>query len=792
MAKKPTYEELENRIKAFEKAESDWHIVKEQNQIEAELRESKERFSALSNASFEAIFFSKKGICLDQNKTAEKMFGYSVEDAVGRQGMEWIVPEDREQVKNNMLSNYEKPYQVTALRKNGTTFPAEIQARMVNVGGKELRVTALRDITERKQAEDAQQESRERYKSLTNNLNIGVYRNSFGSKGKFIEANTALLEMFGFSDREEFFKLSVSDLYANPSDRAKFIAKMLKKDQVRNEELQLQKIDGTLFIGSISAVVIKDGKGKVRYYDGIVEDITEQKLKEKKLKKSEQQYRDLFNSTTDLIYTQDMDGRFISVNPAMQNLFGYNKEELLGHRPSDFMELKLQTGFKERYLEKVKEQGYHEGIACYYNKIGEKFYIEYKSFLIKPDDGELYISGMGRDVTEKVLSEKKLKTLQEQIAQFQRMEAIGTLAGGIAHDFNNILFPIMGYTEMLMKDVDENSTSQKRLAKIYTSAIRARELVKQILTFSRQGNNEFKLIEIQPVVKEVLKLIRSTIPTTIEIKSHIQTSCNTIQADPTQIHQIIMNLAINAYHAMEDSGGKLKVTLEEVELVESDLLNLEMESGAFACLTISDTGKGMDKELTRKIFDPFFTTKELGKGTGMGLSIVHGIVADMKGGIQVHSEPEKGTQFFVYLPIVSNMKKQQIPNAKAAMQGGTEHILLLDDEEAIIEMEKEMLERLGYQVTSHTNSVEALEDFCNNTDKFDMVITDMAMPDMSGDKLSAELIKIRPDIPILLCTGFSETISDEKAASLGIKGFLLKPIGMNDFSRKIRQVLDFY
>ncbi len=520
-------------------------------------------------------------------------------------------------------------------------------------------------------------------------------------------------------------------------------------------------------------------------------EISERKHTEQALIKSEKQFRELFNSITDLIYTQDMEGCFTSTNPAMQRLFGYDMDEFIGHRAVEFMKPEFQSGFASHYLEKIKEQGYHEGITCYFKKNKEKIYIEYRSSLVKPDDGsEPYISGIGRDVTKNVLSEKKVKQLQKQVAQAQKMESIGTLAGGIAHDFNNILFPILGHTELLLSDVPEDSPFKDSLKAIYTSALGARSLIKQILTFSRQESSELMLMKIQPIVKEALKLIRSTIPTTIEIKQDINPDSSVIKADPTQIHQIVMNLTTNAYHAMEETGGELKVSLKEMEFKTLDLMNPNMTPGIYVCLTVADTGTGMDKTITDKIFDPFFTTKAIGKGTGMGLSVVHGIVSALGGAIHVYSEPGKGSQFHVYLPVEKTLSEEQAAVSKVQIKGGTEQLLLVDDEQAILDMEKRMLDRLGYQVTSRFSSLEALEAFRDSPDKFDLVITDMAMPSMPGDKLAAELTKIRPDIPVLLCTGFSETMSEEKAVLLGIKGFLFKPIIMKDLAQKIREVLD--
>jgi CheY-like chemotaxis protein len=344
---------------------------------------------------------------------------------------------------------------------------------------------------------------------------------------------------------------------------------------------------------------------------------------------------------------------------------------------------------------------------------------------------------------------------------------------------------------MLLEDIPEKSPFRTGLTQIYEGALRASELVKQILTFSRQKNGEIKLMKMQPINKEAIKLIRSTIPTSIEIKQDIQSDCGPVNADPTQIHQIIMNLTTNSYHAMEKTGGKLNIKLRKVEFIESDLFIPGIKPGAYACLSVSDTGKGMDNQLIKKIFDPFFTTKGIGKGTGMGLSVVHGLVKSMNGTVKVYSEPEKGSEFHVYLPLSDTIKKQPaITNMKVSIIGGTEHILLVDDEKAIIKMEQSMLERIGYTVTSRSSSIEALEAFRASPDIFDMLITDMAMPAMSGDKLALKINEILPGFPIILCTGFSETMSKKKAASIGIKGFVLKPIVMQDFAYKIRKVLD--
>ena len=553
--------------------------------------------------------------------------------------------------------------------------------------------------------------------------------------------------------------------------------------------IELRKKDGELILVEIDESPVKDSVGKVVAIAGAARDVTLKKQTDDRLIKSEQRFRDLFDGISDIIYIHDFKGRLISVNPAMCKAFGYELDELIGRRITDFMKLGVVSDFEHDYMEPLKKNEFQEGSAIYFKKNGEKLYIEYKSALVQPENAEPFISGIGRDITERILSEGKVVKLQEQVIQSQKMESIGTLAGGIAHDFNNILFPILGHTEMLLDDSPEGSSSRGSLKEIYSATLRAKDLVKQILTFSRQETSKLKLIKMQFVVREALKLIRSTIPTTIEIKQDINDDCGVIKADPTQIHQIVMNLATNAYHAMEETGGELKVSLKEKQFGKLDLINPNMTPGVYVCLIVADTGMGMDKNLTGKIFDPFFTTKATGKGTGLGLSVVHGIVSSMGGAIQVYSEPYKGTKFHVYFPIEKKSFKIKSTLAEEPIQGGVEKILLVDDEKAILNMEKQMLERLGYNVTSHVKSLEALKAFQNNPDKFDLVITDMAMPDMPGDRLSAELIKIRPGIPVLLCTGFSENMSEKKAASLGIKGFLLKPIAINNFAQKIREVL---
>ncbi|MFH0997250.1 MAG: MEDS domain-containing protein [Pseudomonadota bacterium] len=380
---------------------------------------------------------------------------------------------------------------------------------------------------------------------------------------------------------------------------------------------------------------------------------------------------------------------------------------------------------------------------------------------------------------------------RKQLEQTQRMESIGVLAGGIAHDFNNILFPIIGNSEMLLDDLPEHSPANKKIKQILKAAMRAQGLVQQILTFSRQQVNETARIQLHPIIIEVMNLLRSSLPSTITFTQELsRLSCLT-QADPTQIHQILMNLGTNAFHAMQESGGNLHVSLDEVTISPNDYTGTyDILPGRYNKISVSDTGHGMPKHIQEKIFNPYYTTKEKDKGTGLGLAVVHGIVKSYKGYISVVSEIGKGSQFDIYLPVCESESNGISPNAIEIAPRGTEHILLVDDEEPIVILVDQILSRLGYQVTSRSSSQEALNAFISQPDLFDLVITDMTMPYLTGIQLARKMTDIRPDIPVVLCTGFSERITENHVKQLGIRELILKPVIRMDLAKSIRKILD--
>jgi signal transduction histidine kinase/ActR/RegA family two-component response regulator len=399
---------------------------------------------------------------------------------------------------------------------------------------------------------------------------------------------------------------------------------------------------------------------------------------------------------------------------------------------------------------------------------------------------------------QKAILEKKVEERTQALAESERqmqqvlkLQSIGTLAGGIAHDFNNILFPIIGYTELAMDDIPEGSPARKSLEEVLKAASRAKELIQQILIFSRRNGRERKPIRVPIIIREALKLLRASIPKTIDIITDLEENCSLIMGNPTQMHQVVMNLCTNAYQAMQESGGEIHVRLSEVNIGYEEMVQrIGIKMGPHLHLVVQDNGVGMDATVLERIFEPYYTTKEPGKGTGLGLSVIHGIVKNHGGFITVESLPGQGSSFHVYLPTIDEIEQDIEVDIRAAETGGGERILLVDDEEPIVAMEKQMLEKLGYQVTACASSSEAWTAFSARPDQFDLMITDMTMPHMAGDRLSEKILHIRPNLPVILCTGYSDMINEEKAAALGIRKFVMKPVEKNELARAIRSALE--
>jgi len=499
---------------------------------------------------------------------------------------------------------------------------------------------------------------------------------------------------------------------------------------------------------------------------------------------SEERFRSVTESATDAILSTDSHGTILSWNRGAQTLFGYVQDEIVGRA--------LTTLMPERYhdvcanMNSVAARGQQDRRGKMVEmhglrRDGSEVPVELALSSWRTDQG-VFFSAIIRDMTEHT-------RLETHLRQAQKMQAIGNLAGGIAHDFNNMLAAIMGYTELALLDIERDSTVWTELQRVLTAGHRAKDLIGQILAFSRQTAVERTPLECRLLVKDALTLLRGALPSTIAIHPVIEPNAGFILADPTQIHQVLINLCTNAAHAMQDTGGVIEVHLAPLEVsADNPALAPALQPGPYVRLVIRDTGHGMTPEIMERIFEPFFTTKQVGEGTGMGLAVVHGIVTSHGGAITVESAPGQGTTFTVYLPRMVRTMPSTILE-EVPLPQGKERILFIDDEEPLARLGQAMLERLGYDVVVCTSSAEALDTFRATPQGFDLVITDHTMPTMTGEVLAREVRGIRPDIPIILCTGFSGTMTAERARALGIDAFVLKPMMIHDLSGVIRQVL---
>ena len=601
--------------------------------------------------------------------------------------------------------------------------------------------------------------------------------------GRIVDINRAIENMFGYS-REEAVGSQVADL---------FIPSHLKEQHIRGLKRFLDTGDGP-YLGRRFEVpaICKDGSEihvemvvNAKKFDGhyiftsFLRDITQQKLNEVERIRLTM----ALDQVVESIVITDSNGIIQWVNAGFERNTGYTREEVVGENPKILKSGEQDSEFYQGMWETISGGSTWRGSFSNKKKDGSSFEEEASISPVFNDIGEVinYIA-VKRDITEE-------RNKEAQLQQSQKMEVIGVLSGGIAHDFNNILTPILGYTEIAKMSLPEDSKAQTHLDAIYRGAMRAKDLVAQILLFSRQNQSERKSMQMTPLVKEVLKLLRSALPRTIDIKECYDADLPMIAADATQIHSLLMNLCTNAGHALVD-GGVLTVGLQNASLTDHETYNGQKISGNFVRLSVADTGKGMDRETLRRIFDPFFTTKEAGKGTGLGLSTVFGIVQNHFGHIAVKSTLGEGTVFEIYFPLSKVIPGSAFESALEQTPKGTETILFIDDEEEIVSSIRNGIPQFGYQVFGFSNPVEALVTLRMNIGKFDLIITDLSMPLMSGEKVAEDVAHIAPDLPVILCTGNTEQLSQERLEALGVDCLVLKPYSLPDMGRAIRQVMD--
>lgn len=480
--------------------------------------------------------------------------------------------------------------------------------------------------------------------------------------------------------------------------------------------------------------------------------------------------------------------RFIYVNKAFIRMWGYDDGNQAIFTP--LADHCLDPGILDRVRLDLSAKGECKIEFTAKRRDGSPFEVQMYTHRSRDAEGERIYPATCLDITDQKKAQAEKRKLEKQLIQSQKMEAVGALAAGIAHDFNNILFPIIGFSELLKEDIPGDSPMIKYAREIFNAANRARSLVKQILTFSRQMDQEVRPVKIQSILIEVINLTHAVIPSTITIVDDIDKTCKPILADPTQIHQMIMNMVTNAFHAMETAGGTLKIRLGPVHIGKTIHRGRPMTPGEYNCLTIKDTGTGIPKEILSNIFDPYFTTKTVEQGTGLGLSVAHGTVKNARGEIFVESEEEKGTTFDIYLP-VKQEKSTTLTFKPKALPRGEEHILLVDDEPLVLNVMSQMLKRLGYEVTSINDPRQALEMFHNTPPgTFDMLISDLTMPGLTGGQLAEKILADAPGLPVLICSGYSEALSESQIKKTGIKALVMKPVVLPELSQIIRGIFD--
>jgi len=624
------------------------------------LRESEDQYRTILESAPDSITILgiNDGCYMQVNECFCQLTGYAREKVLGKTPFDLNILTNGDW--NHLLEIIKEKGKIDDLdinlkSKDGKPIHTLLSARTIRYSGENCLITVITDITNRKQAERMLRESENRYKTLTNNLNVGVYRNTVGPKGKFIEANPAIVKMFGFQSKDEFLAVDVADLYENPIDRNLFNEKMLAKGFVKNEELNLRKKDGASIKGSVSSVCVKDENGKVKYYDGIIEDISER------------------------------------------------------------------------------------------------------------------------------------KQLEGQLQQAQKMEAIGTLAGGIAHDFNNLLMAIQGNASLIHCDLDSDNPHCQSLMNIENAVKSGSMLTKQLLGYARKGKYQVNPISLNQLVEETANTLART-RKDITVHYELSKDLKAILADQGQIEQVLMNLFVNAADAMAAEGDLFLKTFNITHKnIKSSLYT--PKPGKYVQLIVTDTGIGMDKKTQGRIFEPFYTTKEMGRGTGLGLASVFGIIKGHGGYIDVESEVGRGTSFKICLPASSQKIVESVTEEPNRIINGNGTILLVDDELLVLETGSKILERLGYTVLEANGGNEAVEIYKENKEKIDMVILDMIMPDMGGGRVFDKIKEMNPEVRVLLSSGYSIDGQATEILRRGCDDFIQKPFSINKLSEKVSEFL---
>jgi PAS domain S-box-containing protein len=762
--------------------------ITDRKQMEDALRASEEKFRRIFEEAHQVgIVIALPSFVFEKTNPAFcRMMGYSADELRSMNFEDLTHPDHLKQDMENVkkVGRGEIPFYRTEkkyLNKSGKVLWGNLIVSSIRDehGALQYFLSMVVDITKQKEAMELLLEATDKYQELAESISDVFF--ALDKNLRYNYWNKASEKLTGIS-AEKALRKSLMEIF--PDNEARKQIKdmyLLTIKEKKSQHLIVGYPGDELIVHEISSYPTKEGVSV------FVKDITEHKRAEEKLRALAQRHETLLAAVPEIVMEVDRNQVYTWANNAGVDFFG---PDVLGKEAIYYFEGDQNTYTAvEPLFDSHEDTIYVE--SWQRRKDGQKRLLAWWCRTLKDGDGNVTgVLSTARDITELKLAEEEKRKLEEHLRQSEKMEAIGTLAGGIAHDFNNILGAVLGYTQLAQLDLPEGSPLHYKLDQVLKAGERAKDLVQQILAFSRQGEQEQRPIHIMPVVKEALKLIRASLPQSIEIKQYLGIKEDMILGDPTQIHQVIMNLCTNAAHAMPGGKGLIDIDLGEITLALEDLKAFpKLLPGPYLRLSVRDTGEGIDPTILPRIFDPFFTTKESGKGTGMGLAVVHGIVKSHKGEITVYSEPGIGTTFRVYLPQIQQTIISE-GRIEEPLPTGKERILFVDDEPGIVESLVEMLKRLGYSLSSRVSSLEALEAFKAKPNHFDLVITDQTMPQMNGAELAREILKIRPDIPVILCSGFSEIITPEEALAIGVRKFLMKPVLMSELAVAIRKVLD--
>lgn len=830
--------ELETRIAELESADSMY------KQSQKELTESQGRYRNLMDSSPIPIFVhSEEKIVLINAEGVRALGGESADNFIGLSVWDIIAPESVEITRSRIDAIYNKKSNSSLLdlkfvRLDGTVINVEVMGTITDYKGKPASQVVFKDISKRKLAEKVIEE-RIRVEQIVNHVSMRLmasdhiemettFLDTLQLIGCFLEAQWIHLVIYSssFSSPPLVYEWCDNTVPALKDTFNRFSPEMFPWwiEQLRsNEILHIPNIDEltpeankerellkTFLIHSVTVIPLANNE-RLLGFIGISSTKSLQKMEatgnmlfqtlgyifvsaieRKNASESiliQKTYmEELFNSSPDAITILDNNDRVLRINHEFIQLFGYSEEEALGRYINDLI---VPGEFKDEASGLTNRIAAHQEIidveTIRQSSRGTRIHVSIRAKPIFLGSDQLAVYAIYRDISSRKWTEEENRRLEEQLRQAQKMEAIGNLAGGIAHDFNNVLAVIMGYTELAYDRLAEGTPIKNNLKNVLTSAEKAKDLVKQILAFSRKDERKRVPISLAEVLRESLQLLRPMIPSFIEIHTTIPDDLLPVLANSTQIHQVIMNICTNAAHSMK-GNGVLNISLREVELDTQGIGKRSLIPGKYQIMTFSDTGCGIKPEFLERVFEPYFTTKSMNEGTGMGLAVVHGIVTSHGGDITVYSKLAKGTTFNVYLPVTDEAMLTGVEKTTPVREGAG-RILLVDDDPGLVEMSKLMLESLGYYVVAHTNSQSALETFRTGPDLFDIVITDQTMPLMTGQKLGAMIKEIRPNIPILLCTGFSENINEDNFKEQGIDAFMMKPIIRNELSQTVHNLL---